>query len=139
MRKRFTLSIIGAATLGAWTLAVAQPPNALAQTSPGLYEIAGLPGAKAPARECIGDVTLLGQFEHRRNNCTRKVLASSGNTVTMNYECKGGGFGQSKLTVITPRNLRVETQGISDGLPFNYVLQARRMGECAVKTPASVH
>jgi len=134
MRKVVIFLSLGGAMLGAWTLAVAQPPSALSQLSPGLYEIAGLPGAKAPARECLGDITLLGQFEHRRNSCTRKILNASGNAVTINYECKGGGFGQSKLTMITPRNLRVETQGIADGLPFNYVLQARRVGECAVSS-----
>jgi len=139
MARSTILTVSGAAAFSAWSLAVAQPPNALAQAAPGLYEIAGLPGAKAPARECIGDVTVLGQFEHRRSNCTRKILSSSGNSVTMNYQCAGGGFGQSKLTVITPRNLRVETQGISDSLPFNYILQARRVGECAAKPPAIIH
>jgi hypothetical protein len=34
------------------------------------------------------------------------------------------------MTVITPRSIRIETQGISGDLPFNYVLQARRIGEC---------
>jgi hypothetical protein len=139
MSRSTILIVLAAGAVSAWSLAVAQPPNALAQASPGLYEIAGLPGAKMPARECIADVTVLGQFEHRRDKCTRKILSSSGNTVTINYECAGGGFGQSKLTVITPRNLRVETQGISDSLPFNYVLQARRVGDCAAKMPASIH
>jgi len=32
--------------------------------------------------------------------------------------------------LITPRSIRIETQGISDNLPFNYVIQARRVGDC---------
>ena len=123
----------------ALSVAVAQRPGALAQTSPGLYEIAGVPGAKGPAHECVADVAQLAQFEHRRINCSRKLLNTNGNSVTFSYECAGGGFGQSKLTVITPRSVRVETQGISDSLPFNYVLQARRVGDCATKVSAAAH
>ena len=55
------------------------------------------------------------------------------------YRCTGRDFGRSKLTVLTPRSLRIETQGISDGLPFNYVLQARRVGGCPAKASAAAH
>ena len=40
------------------------------------------------------------------------------------------GFGQSKVTLLTPRSMRIETQGISGNLPFNYQLHARRVGDC---------
>ena len=46
------------------------------------------------------------------------------------YSCAGGGFGQSKVEQITPRSLRIETQGISRDAPFHYVVQARRVGNC---------
>jgi len=39
---------------------------------------------------------------------------------------------------VTPRSLRLDTQGISDGLPFHYVAQARRVGDCPAQT-ASRH
>jgi hypothetical protein len=42
------------------------------------------------------------------------------------------------MDVITPRALRISTQGISDQLPFNYVLQAHRIGECQ-KSASSTH
>lgn len=130
---RGILVAVAVAPLGALCIAAAGP-NVLAQTSPGLWEIVGVPGAKSPAKECLADLTTLAQFEHRRNACNRKVVNENGSSVVINYDCPGGGFGRSKLTVITPRNLRVETQGISDSLPFNYVLQARRVGECPAKT-----
>ena len=44
----------------------------------------------------------------------------------IDYTCAGGGFGQSKITVLTPRSVRIETQGIADHAPFNYVVQAQR-------------
>ena len=116
----------------------AQRPAALAQTAPGLWEIAGLPGAKTPARECVADVTALAQFEHRRKSCQRNVLKDGPSSTVIHYSCAGNEFGRSTMTVITPRSLRIETQGISDSLPFAYVLQARRVGDCT-KTSSSTH
>ena len=60
-------------------------------------------------------------------------------STVIQYSCPGGGFGRSTLTMITPRSLRIETQGISDNLPFNYVLQARRVGDCPARASASAH
>jgi hypothetical protein len=48
----------------------------------------------------------------------------------IHYTCGEGAFGQSTVELLTPRSLRIETQGISDNAPFHYVLQARRLGNC---------
>jgi hypothetical protein len=112
-------------------LGAAQRPAALAQTSGGLWEVSGLPGARVLPRLCVADPAALAQFEHRGKLCTRLVISDSPPATVIHYTCAGGGFGRSKMTVITPRSIRIETQGISDDLPFNYVVQARRVGECA--------
>ena len=127
------------APLAALTLIAAQRPAALAPTAPGLWEIAGLPGARAPARECVSDVVALAQFEHRAKSCTRNVVSDGPSTAVIQYTCAGSEYGRSKLTVITPRSLRIETQGISDNLPFAYVLQARRIGDCRARETAARH
>ena len=110
--------------------AAAQQPPALGQAQPGLWEISGAPGAKAPIRQCVADLATLARFEHRAKNCTAKVLKSTGTSSAIEYSCGAAGFGHSDLELITPRSLRISTQGISDGLPFNYVLQARRVDDC---------
>jgi hypothetical protein len=121
-------------------LTAAQRPAALAQASPGLWEISGVPGAKAPIRQCVADVAALGWFEHRGRGCKSDIIRSNGSSTVLTYECGGSGFGRSEISVITPRNLRIDTQGISDNLPFNYVLQARRVGDCPAKnSPAAAH
>ena len=130
--------LLGATALTAAALAAAPKPAALSNSAPGLWEIAGLPG-KQPVRECVADVAALARFEHRGRNCTPRVLSDGASSAVVDYTCAGGGFGRSKLTVITPRSLKIETQGISDNLPFNYVLQARRVGECENRTTASRH
>jgi hypothetical protein len=122
-----TMGVFAAA---AAAMTAAESPRALGQAAPGLWEIAGIPGAQAPVRECVGDVALLAQYEHRRQRCGRQLISTGGSSAVYEYRCTGEGFGRSKVTVITPRSLRIETQGISGGMPFNYVLQARRVSDC---------
>ena len=110
-------------------LTAAQQPPTFAQTQPGLWEITGVPGSKAQ-RQCVADIAALARFEHRARACSAKVIKNSGGSVQVEYSCGGAGFGHSEIDVLTPRSLRISTQGISDGLPFNYVLQAHRVADC---------
>ena len=137
MKRVVILVAAGAAAVLALT--AAQQPGAIAAASPGLWEISGVPG-KRPARECVGNLAALAQYEHRGRSCARNVISSNASSTIIEYRCGGAGFGRSKIDVITPRNLRIDTQGISDNLPFGYVLQARRVGDCPAKTSsASAH
>jgi hypothetical protein len=120
-------------------LGAATRPAALAQAAPGLWEVTGVPAMKAPIRQCFGDLLALAQFEHRNESCSRRVIRDAATSTTVEYNCPGGGFGRSEIGLITPRSLRIETQGISDGLPFHYVIQARRMGDCPSRQTASRH
>ena len=128
-RLRFACAA-GAAIVAAALAAAAPRPMALSKAAPGQWEIAGLPGSKMPARQCVGDPISLSQFEHRSQTCSRTIISDSASSTVVEYNCKAAGFGRTKLTLLTPRSLRIETQGISEGLPFNYVLQARRLGDC---------
>ena len=114
----------------ALALAAAGGASVLAAVQPGLWEITGAPGARGPLRECIADITSLARFEHRANKCSVKVLKEGGGSIQIDYNCPGTGFGESQIDVLTPRSLRISTQGISGGLPFNYVLQAHRLDDC---------
>ena len=133
MRRLLILAL--ATGLPAAALLAAKPP-ALAQATPGQWEISGIPGVKAPLVQCIADVAALTQFEHRGRSCSRTTISDDGTSTIVQYSCGGAGFGRSEVEVITPRSLKISTQGISDQLPFNYVLQARRVGECEKTTLA---
>ena len=130
MRAIKALLAVAGATGAIVALGAAQRPAALASTAGGIWEVSGAPGPKAPAKLCVADPAYLAQFEHRGRQCTRVVVSDSSPSTVIRYTCVAGGFGQSKMTLITPRSIRIETQGISDGLPFNYVVQARRVGDC---------
>jgi hypothetical protein len=135
--------MIGKATLltiaGASLVMAAGQPSALIVAQPGIWEISGAPGAKAPLRQCIADVAALARFEHRAKACNARIIRDDGSSTAIQYSCGGAGFGNSEIEVITPRSLRISTQGISDGLPFNYVLQARRIDDCPKATASARH
>ena len=128
VRRIAGLCLGGAAVL--LLLGAAVRPAALSRTSPGLWEISGLPNAGTAVRQCLSDTALLARVEHRGQNCKQVVISDSSSATVIDYTCANGGFGRSKMTLITPRSLRIETQGISANYPFNYVIQARRVGNC---------
>ena len=130
MSRTWTSGLLGLVTLSAAALAAAAVPRALAPASGGLWEVSRSANGHNPTRICVASADLLAQFEHRQRRCSRTVVSDSGNETLISYNCAGGGFGQSKMTLITPRSLRIDTQGISDNLPFHYQLHARRVGDC---------
>ena len=139
MGRTSALLAIAGGIAAAFGLTAAVQPSALATVQPGLWEISGAPGAHAPVRQCVGDVATLARFEHRSRNCAARVLKDGESSTEIDYSCAGGGFGHSHIDVLTPRSLRISTQGISDGLPFNYVLQARRIDDCPKSASITRH
>jgi hypothetical protein len=139
--RRLALALPAVAAAGAAVVAIgASPkPTVLGVAMHGEWELSGAPGAHAPIRQCVADIALLGQFEHRGRHCSHSVISDNGTSAVIQYSCGASGFGRSELHLITPRSLKVSTQGISDNLPFNYVLQARRVGDCAKAAPAQRH
>jgi len=124
----FRIASVLAAAIAGLALAAAASPQALSQAQGGLWEVerSGSP----PVKLCLASPMALAQFEHRGANCSRTILRDGGTATTIHYTCPGGNFGQSDLTLVTPRSLRVTTQGISANAPFNYTFQARRVGDC---------
>lgn len=115
-------------------LGAAQRPAAFAKVMPGLWELSGLPGGRR-VEQCIGDLMSFGRVEHRARACSQRVIRDGPTSLSIDYKCAPSEFGRSEVEVITPRSLRIETQGISRNLPFSYVVQARRIGECRGASP----
>ena len=128
-----SLALAGTAALAVLLLAAAHRPAALSSVSGGLWEISTSAAGRKATKVCVADPLALAQYEHRSASCTRVIISDKPSETVVHYTCPGGGFGDTKMTVLTPRSLRVETQGISDNAPFNYVLQVRRVGDCPVR------
>lgn len=119
----------GAGTL-AGVAALAAPPAALRGVASGMWEVSRSADGSGAVRQCVADPSGLAQWEHRGSACTRVILSDKGTEAVIHYTCPAGDFGRSRLKVITPRTLRIETQGIHSGEPFFYNLHARRVGNC---------
>jgi len=128
MKARLKL-LTTAGAVSILSLTAAGPQPVLSQIGGGLWEITGQRGAP-PKRLCIQHPPMLAQVEHSSDRCTRTVLRNDSAAAMIEYRCAGGGFGHSEITMLTPRSIRIETQGISGRVPFGYVAQARRVGQC---------
>lgn len=80
---------------------------------------------------CLNDPQVLLQLRHRGASCHRFVVDNSASNSRITYSCPGLGNGDTRIMVETPRLIRVETQGISKGLPFTEEYEGRRTGACA--------
>lgn len=80
---------------------------------------------------CVSDPQALLQLRHRGVACQRFVVENEANGGRITYSCPGLGNGDTRITVETPRLIRLETQGISKGLPFTEEYEGRRTGACA--------
>jgi hypothetical protein len=112
----------------AWPAAT-QQPGPLAQVERGLWEVRGSNGA-AIGSLCLGDPLLLAQPLHTPQPCSAEIQSSDLHVATIGFVCPGMGRGRTLLRVETPRLVQIDTQGISNGIPFAARAQARRIGPC---------
>ncbi|WP_226018182.1 hypothetical protein [Novosphingobium sp. FKTRR1] len=79
---------------------------------------------------CIDSGHGLIQLRHAKDQCRQFVVEDTDSAVTIHYECPGNGFGQTRLRFESSRLVQIETQGVSGGLPFAFVAEARKVGAC---------
>lgn len=121
--------------LGAIAAAPARAPSimALALLEHGqwqLIEQASDSTRRITKRVCLGDASALLQVQHPGAACSRYVIANEAKTATVHYTCPGAGHGRTTIRVETPRLIRIDSQGIADNAPFEFVLEGRRIGAC---------
>lgn len=111
---------------------VAQGPTLamLDRLEPGLWEVTPHGAQSSAAQLCIDNGRKLIQIRHAREACRRFVIEDTAGAVVVQYTCPTGGYGHTKVRFENPRLVQVETQGIDNGLPFNFTAEARRTGSC---------
>jgi hypothetical protein len=82
-------------------------------------------------RICLRDGRRLIQLRHPQQLCESYVVSDAPADVTIQYTCHGKGYGRTHIRKESGRLVHIESQGIAGGLPFNFVAEARRIGECA--------
>jgi hypothetical protein len=122
------LAGLAAAAAPVFAFAVAKP-EALAKLERGRWQLLDAEGSAARS-VCLADPVALVQLEHEGVSCGQEVLASEAGAATVEYTCPGRGFGRTSIRVETPRLARIDTQGLADGRPFAYRVEARKVGSC---------
>ena len=101
----------------------------LGRLEAGLWELRNLGGRERFAPLCLGDPAAFIQLQHRRTACTRSVVARSRDTLEVRYTCPAA-FGQTTIRVEGSRLARIESEGVDNGVPFGFRVEARRIGRC---------
>jgi hypothetical protein len=129
--RRFVVfaALLGALSTGA---ALSAQGNALAMLSglhKGQWAVTSRDG-EPPRTVCLGDAAQLIQLRHLRSSCSRYVVEDAPDKVTVQYTCKGNGYGRTSIRKETNALVQIESQGIEGGLPFQFKAEARRTGAC---------
>jgi hypothetical protein len=123
------LGLAGLVAVAAPVLAFALPDlEALSMLERGRWQLRDAAGESRSI--CLGDPTALVQLEHPGVGCEQEIVANEKGRATVQYSCPGHGYGHTSIRVETPRLARIDTQGLADGRPFSYRIEARKVGSC---------
>jgi hypothetical protein len=106
----------------------AQAPGPLDRIERGLWQLREADGSVRSV--CISEPRMLLQIRHGSAQCSHFAIPGSPDRVTIRYTCSGQGHGRTSILVETPRLVRVETQGIASGAPFQMEYEGRLSGPC---------
>jgi hypothetical protein len=101
----------------------------LDQLAPGQWELRDRSGTVVQ-RLCVASGRSLVQLRHQGQSCERFVVKDNRDEVDVQYTCRGRGYGRTSIRRETNRLAQIDSQGIADGLPFEFAVEARRTGEC---------
>ncbi len=102
----------------------------LDQLQPGQWEVRDRDLAGGRHRLCIESGRRLIQIRHMRELCRSFTVQDTAVAVTVHYTCPGNGYGQTSVRFESAQLVQLETQGIAQGLPFNFRAEVRRVGSC---------
>lgn len=125
--------LTGTAAMSPGGRAPTLPVTALRQLEKGQWELRERgTGRTEPPRQriCVGDPAQLLRAGRGNAECDQFVVSDSAHRAVVTYQCKGKGSGRTDLRVETPRLVQIQSQGVSDGAPFDVQLEARRTGDC---------
>lgn len=120
--------------------AIAAPkptPAALAAVRPGLWHLKMVDSSEPERDICVADAHALMQIRHGNAACDSFVVADDPRAATISYTCPAAGGGRSTLRLVSPAELRIDSQGIADNAPFAFVAEAHRTGDCTATVAAA--
>lgn len=79
---------------------------------------------------CVRTGRELIQLRHRQLTCERFVVEDEPGEVTVQYTCRGNGYGRTTIRRESAGLVQIRSQGIQGGMPFSLEGEARRTGTC---------
>ncbi len=81
-------------------------------------------------RVCLRTGRELIQLRHRQPACSRFVVQDESSEVTVQYTCRGNGYGRTTIRRESHDVVQIRSQGIHGGAPFSMEGEARHVGSC---------
>lgn len=83
-----------------------------------------------PQKLCVRTGAELLQLRHAKSKCSQYVVEDLVGKVTVQYTCTGSGFGRTSIRRETSSLVQIESQGIVENAPFQFLAEARYTGPC---------
>ncbi|MGF7154422.1 DUF3617 domain-containing protein [Novosphingobium gossypii] len=79
---------------------------------------------------CLDSGRRLIQLRHPGQPCSSVVVDDQSDQVTVQYSCRGQGYGRTHIRRETDGLIQIDSQGIVNGVPFSFSAEGRRAGDC---------
>lgn len=70
------------------------------------------------------------QLRHRQPGCNQLIVQDDPDEVTVQYTCRGSGYGRTTIRREGSGLAQIRSQGILNGTPFTLDGEARKQGSC---------
>lgn len=129
MISKTSIAVLGLAACAAVTLpAYGQKLGMLDELDHGGWELRERGGVVRNI--CLDSGRRLIQLRHPGMPCNSVVVEDKDNQVTVQYTCRGQGYGRTQIRRETDGLVQIDSQGIVNGLPFSFSAEGRRTGDC---------
>ena len=81
-------------------------------------------------RICVRTGREFIQLRHNQPGCDRFVVRDTQSEVTVQYTCRGNGYGRTTIRRESSGLVQIRSQGTEGGAPFSLEGEARRTGRC---------
>lgn len=127
--RRIVVALLFAAAI---MPAAAQAPSLamLTRLDHGLWELRYRPDNRVE-RFCMRDGLDFIQLRHPKDNCSRFVVEDTADRVTVQYTCRGRGYGRTFIRRENNVLAQIQSQGLINGQPFDVAAEARWVGRCS--------
>jgi hypothetical protein len=126
-----TLGVAAALMMASWAGAAhVATLAALRPLQTGQWELRERGEGAETRKLCVTDLRQLLQVRHGRALCRSFIINDAATMATVTYDCAAGGNGRTDLRVETPKLVQINSQGIADGAPFAFTMEARHIGAC---------